>query len=114
MEAGLSAQITNLYRASAVQANEGWFAEKMGYSRDAQYQDLDGVVQEALPQLDNWLQKLDVEEYVSAPIVHQRRWMRFFHNLEVAPSHEDTDVQGLDGNPVDIRLEDSSPLKARL
>lgn len=115
--AGLSPQITNLYLAFAVQSNEGWFAEKMGYSREAQFRDQDRAVQEALPHLDEWLKKLDVEEYVSAPIVHHDRWMDFFHNLDIAPSHGDAQtegIQGLGGGLVDVPLAEFGPLKARL
>ncbi|KAJ3505681.1 hypothetical protein NMY22_g17499 [Coprinellus aureogranulatus] len=93
VDAGLSPLITNLYQASAVQMNEGWFAEKMGYSREDQFRDLDRAVQEALPHLDEWLGQLDVEEYVSAPIVHHGRWMDFFHSLEIAPSHGSVGVE---------------------
>ncbi|KAJ3531123.1 hypothetical protein NMY22_g8285 [Coprinellus aureogranulatus] len=92
VDAGLSPLITNLYKASAVQMNEGWFAEKMGYTRENQFHDLDRAVQDALPHLDQWLEDLGVEEYVSAPIIHHDRWMDFFHNLEIAPSHGDSDA----------------------
>jgi hypothetical protein len=88
LDAGLSPQITNLYLASAMQADEGWFAEKMKYSREDQFVDHAKAVQEALPCLDEWLKKLDVEDYAWAPIVDRDRWMAFFHNLEIAPSHQ--------------------------
>ena len=88
LQAGLSPQITNLYLASAVQANEGWFAEKMGYSREDQFTSHARAVQGALPCLDEWLKKLNVEDYAWAPIVDRDRWMAFFHSLEIASSHQ--------------------------
>ncbi|KAJ3537256.1 hypothetical protein NMY22_g5662 [Coprinellus aureogranulatus] len=114
VDAGLSPLITNLYQASAVQMNEGWFAEKMGYSREDQFRDLDRAVQEALPHLDEWLGQLDVEEYVSAPIVHHDRWMDFFHSLEIAPSHGSVGVEDAPALVKEsTRVADFKPLKAR-
>ncbi|KAF5336966.1 hypothetical protein D9611_002989 [Ephemerocybe angulata] len=88
--AGLSPQLTDLYLASAVRTDEGWYSEKMGYSRESQFRAEDDALQAALPFLKQWTEELDVKEYAWAPILSDEKWAEFFNSREVAPCYGDS------------------------
>lgn len=91
-EAAVDAEVdpilTNLYLASAVRADGGWYVQNVGHYREEQFAEEDEALEAALPLLDRWIAELEVADYVRAPIVSDEAWARFFGGLQVAPSHE--------------------------
>lgn len=87
VEARLDPRIIDLFRASSVRWDEGWYTETMGVSRETMFLDEDQALNEALPFLDKWADDLEVAEYVHAPITSAERWSDFFGKLEVCPSY---------------------------
>lgn len=89
MDAGVDPILTNLYIASAVRADEGWYVENLGHSRKYQYAEEEEALETALPLLDRWIAELEVDDYVRAPIVSDEAWERFFNGLEIVAPNED-------------------------
>ncbi|KZT01816.1 acyl-CoA dehydrogenase NM domain-like protein [Laetiporus sulphureus 93-53] len=77
IEMEVDACLVDLYVASCVKADPAWYAEKMGLSRMDQKIMEVTAVEAVYDRLEEFLTRLDVEPYVSAPIVSQDRWTEF-------------------------------------
>ncbi|RXW22621.1 hypothetical protein EST38_g3244 [Candolleomyces aberdarensis] len=105
VEARLDPRIINLFRASSVRWDEGWYTEAMGVSRETMFLDEDQALNDALPFLDKWADDLEVGDYVHAPITSGERWSEFFDNLEVCPSYVNSPSQfSTNGSKLQARL----------
>jgi acyl-CoA oxidase len=75
-ERGLDPTIINMFVASAISEDPGWFSENANLPREKQIEMELDAASALLPQLDQLLEQLDVEQYVVAPIVANQRWDR--------------------------------------
>jgi acyl-CoA oxidase len=91
VNAKLDSRLIDLYLASVMKYDSAWYSENLGITR-AQQADLEGKSAAALyPELESWLERLDVEAYVTAPIVSDEKWDAFVDSLETIGHHQTED-----------------------
>ena len=74
--------ILNMYEASVIRLDPTWYAENVGLSRMQQRLKEDTAVNDMLPQLNKYLDKLDMEKYCEAvPIVSDGAWKAYYAAL---------------------------------
>ncbi|TFY83070.1 hypothetical protein EWM64_g940 [Hericium alpestre] len=81
--AGLPADIIDMYVASVVDLNPGWYSENAGISCWDQKMQLLAAAKTLYPRLDELLTQLNVESYVTAPIVSDHAWDAYVESLDV-------------------------------
>ncbi|EEB96268.1 hypothetical protein MPER_04623, partial [Moniliophthora perniciosa FA553] len=74
--------ILDLFIASAMKLDPAWYSEFAGISRGDQHRMEVDCAMALLPQLESLLVKLDVQEYITAPIVSDRSWNAFVNSLQ--------------------------------
>lgn len=89
---GLEQDIVDMYVASVVKLDAGWYAEHAGVKRrDVEAMEcraVDGLV----GRLDEMVDEFGVEEYVRAPIVSDEKWREFVDELPVLRGDAVADV----------------------
>lgn len=90
--AGLDAGITQLYLATAMRHDEGWYVENLAMSQQDMFDAEEAALRSALPKLDEWMERSGVRAYATAPIVSPERWSEFLSQLAVfkAPEIQDS------------------------
>ncbi|KAJ7649473.1 hypothetical protein DFH06DRAFT_1193252 [Mycena polygramma] len=79
--AGLDARITDLYLASAVKLDGGWYAEHTDFGSARQDAAENAAIKAALPCLDEWLVRTGAERYCQVPILTDANWKFFVDGL---------------------------------
>ncbi|KAJ7164503.1 acyl-CoA dehydrogenase NM domain-like protein [Mycena filopes] len=104
--AGLDIAITQLYLATAMRHDEGWYVENLGMSQKAMFDAEDAALRSALPKLDEWMERSGAGPYVTrVPIVSAERWSTFVSELEVfgAPESLTSNRRAEEKPPIPIR-----------
>lgn len=83
LDAGLDVRITDVYLAAAIKRDPTWYSENLGLTRAGQAEAEERAFGAALPLLDVWLEKVDMDQYVTAPITSAEKWVQFVNGLEV-------------------------------
>ncbi|KAJ7184614.1 acyl-CoA dehydrogenase NM domain-like protein [Mycena filopes] len=82
--AGIDTAITQLYLATAMRHDEGWYVENLGISQQAVLDAEEAAVRSALPKLDEWMERSGAGPYVTrVPIVSTEKWSTFVSELEI-------------------------------
>ena len=82
LKARLSPPLLQMYEASVVRLDPTWYAENVGLSRMQQRLKEDAAVNGMLPQLNKYLDELDMEKYCEAiPIVSDHSWKDYYAAL---------------------------------
>ncbi|KAI0265329.1 acyl-CoA dehydrogenase NM domain-like protein [Gloeopeniophorella convolvens] len=96
--AGVDDTLVEMYVAGCVRDDEAWYVERLGLSR-ADVRAMEGrAAERVMPRLEEHLVALDVEAYVTAPIVSDARWAAFVEGLPTfggAQSADATRTPGL-------------------
>ncbi|KAI0259309.1 hypothetical protein BC834DRAFT_636721 [Gloeopeniophorella convolvens] len=79
--AALDAPLLALFEAAAVLQDEAWYVECAGARRAALRAAEADAVEAVLPHLEEYLERMDVEPYIVAPIVSDKRWTQFVGGL---------------------------------
>ncbi|KAJ3763918.1 acyl-CoA oxidase [Lentinula raphanica] len=80
-EAKLPQPILDIYECSVIRQDPAWYSENAGLNRMAQRLREDVVITAALPELGTYLDALQIEDYVSAPIVSDAGWKEYVASL---------------------------------
>ncbi|THH16516.1 hypothetical protein EW146_g4131 [Bondarzewia mesenterica] len=83
--ANLDACLVDLYVASCVKLDSAWYVEKLGVSRRAQRDMENKAIDAVYPRLEEFLDKLALDPYITAPIFSEDRWERFVNSLPTFP-----------------------------
>ncbi|KAJ7611300.1 acyl-CoA dehydrogenase NM domain-like protein [Roridomyces roridus] len=80
----------DLYIASVVKEDGAWFSENAGLSQGTQRKMEREAVEALYPRLQSLLDKLEIAEYVTAPIVSDERWKCHIRGLRSFEGRKDT------------------------
>ena len=83
MKADLPKPILDVYESAVVRQDSAWYSEEAKISRMEQRIREDAAVSSFMPHLDTFLAQLDIENYVSAPIVTDNAWKDYLAALKV-------------------------------
>jgi acyl-CoA oxidase len=83
VEANLPQPILDVYECGVIRQDSAWYSENIGLSRIDQRIREDKAITSMLPHLSTYLADLDIDKYVSAPIVSDRRWKEYLDSLPV-------------------------------
>lgn len=75
--------VLDIYESSVMRQDPAWYSEKAGITRMDQRLREDAAVTSALPHLASLLADLNIDDYVSAPIVSDGRWKTYLSGLPV-------------------------------
>ncbi|KAF9457437.1 hypothetical protein BDZ94DRAFT_1292410 [Collybia nuda] len=106
VDAGLDAQIIDVYLASAIRRDPVWYSEQLNLTNEQQFEMQRKALYAALPKLNMWLKAVNVDEYISAPIVSAEKWGEFVDGLEAFDGGriEPRDASGLKGVLMDVPI----------
>ncbi|KAF8994018.1 acyl-CoA oxidase, partial [Cyathus striatus] len=81
--AGLPKPILDVYECAVIRQDSAWYTEQAGISRIEQRIREDVAVSSMLPRLASFLAELDIDKYVTAPIVSDAAWKDYLTALPV-------------------------------
>ncbi|KAJ7929607.1 acyl-CoA dehydrogenase NM domain-like protein [Mycena leptocephala] len=85
-EAASAAQVEpcllDLYVASCVKLDPAWYVEKLGLTRRAQQAMEQHAIAAVYPRLEDFLDRMHVEPYITAPLVSDERWKAYLGTLK--------------------------------
>ncbi|KIJ37809.1 hypothetical protein M422DRAFT_259672 [Sphaerobolus stellatus SS14] len=74
--------IIDIYVASCVKADASWYVENTDLTRQRQRELEAEAVDAVFPHLQSYLTRLDIDPYITAPIVSEGKWNEFINELE--------------------------------
>ncbi|KAH9918440.1 acyl-CoA dehydrogenase NM domain-like protein [Fomitopsis serialis] len=89
VSAGVDICLIDLYVASCVKIDAAWYVEKLGMSRAEQRAMENDAVDAVFPQLQELLERMDIEPYISAPMISDEKWS---HYMSTLPTFGDTET----------------------
>lgn len=75
--------ILDIYECAVIRRGPAWYSEKGGLPRHERVVREDEAVTHAIPHLVSYLDALNVEAYVSAPIVSDAAWKKYYSAMSV-------------------------------
>ena len=81
VKAGLPKPILDIYETAAIRQDPAWYSEQAGITRMEQRIREDAAITSFMAHMDEFVDQLDIENYVSAPIVSDRTWKDYLENL---------------------------------
>ncbi|KAG1819095.1 acyl-CoA dehydrogenase NM domain-like protein [Suillus subaureus] len=86
VDQGVSQYLVDLYLINAIKTDAAWYVERGIFTRQAIMRMEDTALSAALPRLDELLAAMEVEPYVTAPIISDECWEKFSRTLPVYSS----------------------------
>ncbi|KAH0828639.1 acyl-CoA oxidase [Lanmaoa asiatica] len=83
VQRGLPKPILDIYECAVIRRDPAWYSEKGGLTRHDQRVREDNAVTSAMPHLAAYLDDLNIEAYVSAPIVSDAAWKEYYGAMPV-------------------------------
>lgn len=83
VKANLPQPILDVYECAVIRQDSAWYSEQGGISRINQRIREDAAVSSMLPHLASLLSQLDIDKYISAPIVSDASWKAYLAALPV-------------------------------
>jgi acyl-CoA oxidase len=83
LQSSLPKPILDVYECSAIRRDPAWYSEIGGLTCHDQRIREDEAVTRAMPHLSAYLDDLNIEAYVSAPIVSDAGWKKYYSALSV-------------------------------
>ncbi|KZS99908.1 uncharacterized protein LAESUDRAFT_709568 [Laetiporus sulphureus 93-53] len=80
--AGVDACLVDLYVATCIKLDPAWYLEELGIKRTAQKEMESSAIDAVYERLEEYLEKMDVESYVSAPLISDTAWNDYVRSLE--------------------------------
>ena len=81
LQKGLPTPILDIYECAVIRRDPAWYTEKGGLTRYDQCVREDRAVTSAMPHLARYLDDLNIEPYVSAPIVSDAAWKTYYSSM---------------------------------
>ncbi|KAG5652552.1 hypothetical protein H0H81_004613 [Sphagnurus paluster] len=89
LRSNLPKTILDVYECAVIRQDPAWYSEEGGLSRMEQRVREDTAISAMLPKLGTFLADLDIEKYVTAPIVSDAQWKEY---LAALPVHTGTAI----------------------
>ncbi|KAG2095719.1 acyl-CoA dehydrogenase NM domain-like protein [Suillus discolor] len=83
VDQGVSQCLVDLYLINAIKTDAAWYVEHGVFTRKAMVHMEDAALSAALPRLEELLTAMEVEPYVSSPIISDKCWEKFRKTLPV-------------------------------
>ncbi|KAG1769849.1 acyl-CoA dehydrogenase NM domain-like protein [Suillus occidentalis] len=83
VDQGVSQCLVDLYLVNAIKTDAAWYVERGMYTRKAIVHMEDAALSAALPRLDELFAAMEIEPYVSSPIISDQSWEEFSGTLPV-------------------------------
>ena len=93
LKAKLPQPILDVYECAVIRQDPAWYSEEAGLSRMKQRIREDAAVSSMVPNLASYISQLNIEKYVSAPIVSDTTWKEY---LELLPVHSGTAIPSVE------------------
>ncbi|TFK70228.1 acyl-CoA oxidase [Pluteus cervinus] len=93
LRAHLPQPILDVYECAVIRQDPAWFSENVGLSRMHQRLRDDRAITSMLPDLSRYLDDLQIEDYVSAPLVSDQAWKTYLAELPVHSGRATSDLQ---------------------
>lgn len=101
IEASVNPTLVDIYLSSVVLSDPAWYSEagdpSMRLSRSEQLEMQVAACTKGVARLEEWLDKLEVEPYILAPIVSQEKWDAHERSLETFGRSQDQEIMPGDG-----------------
>ncbi|PPQ88194.1 hypothetical protein CVT25_005159 [Psilocybe cyanescens] len=81
VKSGLPKPILDVYESAIIRQDPAWYSEQGSLTRMEQRVREDAAISSFMVHLDDFLDQLDVENYVSAPIVSDHAWKSYLEGL---------------------------------
>lgn len=78
---GVDQELIDLYVASCMRFDPAWYVENAGVSRMDQREMESRAVDAVFLRLEEFLIQMNVEPYISAPMISDERWEKYVNNL---------------------------------
>lgn len=96
--AGVDPALVALYEVSCMKADAAWYVENAGITR-VEIREMEArAVETIFPRLEEFLDALDVEPYITAPIINEEKWTRYVEELQTFTSPGSSVYQGVPGS----------------
>lgn len=82
VEAKVDPVLVDLYVASCIKSDSAWYVEKLGLTRLEQREMEINAIDAVYPRLDEFLGSMDMESYITAPIISDESWKDYVSGLE--------------------------------
>ncbi|KAF7970718.1 hypothetical protein HWV62_23206 [Athelia sp. TMB] len=86
VSAGMDAGLLALYEVSCIKADAAWYVENTEITRVGIREMEARAVEAVFPRLEEFLEALDVEPYITAPIISEEKWSRYVNELQTFSS----------------------------
>jgi acyl-CoA oxidase len=97
VEAAVDPTLIDIYLSSAILSDPAWYSETNDpaahLSRSEQLEMQLDACAKGVVRLEEWLDKLEVEPYVLAPIVSEEKWNAYEETLETFESSQDLEIE---------------------
>ena len=119
VEASVDPTLVDIYLSSAILTDPAWYSEardpSIRLSRSEQLEMQLTVCTKGVARLEEWLDKLEIEPYVLAPIVSEEKWEAHEQTLEtfggsLASNMEPSDSANAKGLYIDTSIEGSQSI----
>jgi len=81
VDQGVSQCLIDLYLVNAIKTDAAWYVERGIFTRQTITHIEDTALLAALPRLDGLLAAMEVEPYISSPIISDEYWEKFSETL---------------------------------
>jgi acyl-CoA oxidase len=115
VEEGLDRHLIDTYVSHVISVDPSWYSEEAGISRAQQKKREFESVTASFQHLESLLERLDVDSYVTAPMVSDERWNTYERSLETYthPEKPILDTPWIQSSPSAL-LNEHQPLFPRL
>ncbi|KAG2076276.1 acyl-CoA dehydrogenase NM domain-like protein [Suillus decipiens] len=86
VDQGVSRCLVDLYLVNAIKTDSAWYVERNIFTRQTIMRMEDAALSAALPLLDELLAAMEIEPYISSPIISDEHWEKFSKTLPVYSS----------------------------
>ncbi|KAF9044414.1 acyl-CoA oxidase, partial [Panaeolus papilionaceus] len=83
VQAGLPKAVLDIYECAVMRQDSAWYSEEARITRMQQRLREDAAISSFMPQLDYFLEQLNIDKYVTAPIVSNKSWQDYVATLPV-------------------------------
>jgi len=84
LKAGLPQYVLDLFECSVMHLDPAWYSECAGINRLDQRLREDAAVSSMIPHLSTLLSDINIEQYVTAPIITDEQWKNYLNQLPVS------------------------------
>ena len=92
LDAGVPTPLLELFECYVVRLDPVWYAEHAGITDSVLRQKEDEAVRTALPHLQEYVDKLDVRRWITAPILNDYAWSKWLSSLPIHTGFERQDA----------------------